>query len=247
MKTFNVLSVATLLAAAATPLTALASDQPGTTADQWKEETSGATGINGSPDAGQILAHANLTRGAGPLNFLTGTLVNNRDVDLYCISISNPAAFSATSTADVAGYNGLWLFNSTGHAVAGYLGDGSMGHTIATIGAGAATGATPGLFYLAVTRSDFGFGSVDQFPLSATNASLFNTATNSSGPYGAMGPNPSVTDPLDHWNANPSPGFDLFNTPYTITLTGAGYHTTPAPGACALLGLGGLALSRRRR
>ncbi len=238
MKIVKMISVAMLLAGAAP---AFASDQPGTAVDQWKEETSGATGNNGSPDAGQILAHANLTRGDGGLTTLTGKLVNTRDVDLYCISITNPANFSATASADFVGYNGLYLFDSTGRAVAGYLGDGSLGHTIATLAPGSAASAAPGVFFLAVTRSDYGFGAVDQWPLTSTNAAMFLAG------FGAVGPNPAVTDPLDHWNANPAPGFGLFDSPYTITLTGAGYHTTPTPGASAVLGLGGLLAARRRR
>ncbi|HVU64596.1 MAG TPA: hypothetical protein VHC70_11510 [Phycisphaerales bacterium] len=243
MRVIKVLPVAMLVASAAP---AFASDQLGTAADQWKEEMSATVLVDGSPDAGAFLADANLTRGAGALNTITGTLVHTRDVDMYCVSIANTAAFSATASADVAGYTGLWLFDSTGHAVAGYLGDGSTGHTIATLAAGSAASASPGLFFLAVTRNDFGFGSSDQFPLSAGGSSLF--LTSQAGPYGAVVPDPGVTDPLDHWNSNPTPGFfDLFNNPYTITLTGAGYHTTPAPGACALLGLGGLMAARRRR
>jgi MYXO-CTERM domain-containing protein len=43
---------------------------------------------------------------------------------------------------------------------------------------------------------------------------------------------------------NPS---QMFAQAYTLTLTGAGYHTTPAPGAAGLIGLGGLLAARRRR
>jgi uncharacterized protein (TIGR03382 family) len=60
--------------------------------------------------------------------------------------------------------------------------------------------------------------------------------------YGPLSP----TSVLTSWE--PFAGAFLpFNFNYTITLAGAGYSTTPAPGAAGLLVLGALVMFRRRR
>ena len=117
MNRMKLLPVATLLAAAAT---AFASDQPGTAADRWKEEFSAGTTVNGTTDAGHLIATANLTRGAGPLNTITGTATAaanvSLDADLYCIRITDPANFSAVVAGGTDSM--IALFDSAGHGIA---------------------------------------------------------------------------------------------------------------------------------
>lgn len=232
----------TLLAAAGN---AFASDQPGTTASQWFEEFSG--GLNGGllGDAGQFLPpnpdQGNLTRGAGPLTEIRGRLVFTRDVDLFCINITDPASFTATMPGSAGiGDSVLYLFDTAGHGIAANDNDPAGG-----IGA-KLTGAfvpAPGLYFLGASRISVGFGSVYQSPLNGAGAPMFPQSPNNVE-YGPI----SAADVLTGWSNNPTPGFgDLFNFNYTITLTGAGYHQVPASSAGLVLALGGLAATRRRR
>lgn len=218
---------------------AMASDQPGTLAWQWFEENSG--GINGNPDAGQVIGMENVTRGASDIGLtqLKGTLVNNRDVDLYCINITDPAAFSATSSANTFGFNGLFLFTANGSAVAGFHGDSTSGTAMLPVGSAAAAG--PGHFLLAVTRNDSPGFQPPQYPLDAAGLQMFASGS-------GLVPVTPGAGTLASWSSNPSPGFgSLFNTNYTVALTGCDYCAIPTPGAFALLGLGGLTALRRRR
>ena len=64
----NLLSIAMLIAAAATPFSAFASDQPGAAASQWKEELTNnefkpdnVTLSNGNPDSGRFITNFNAT------------------------------------------------------------------------------------------------------------------------------------------------------------------------------------------
>lgn len=222
---------------------AMASDQPGALASQWFEEFSG--GADHATDAGNMIASANLTRGEGPLTEIRGSLVNTRDVDVFCIQITNPASFSAVvpGTGGTQDTN-LMLFNPAGNGIA--FNDNNPNG----IGVGSALSSTftanltPGLYFLAINRNDVsGFGSNFDYPLSTNNTQMFAPAlrTDEVGPVNAA-------DVLGGWSFQPAPGFgNLFNYNYTITLTGAGFHQLPAPGALALLGLGGIVAGRRRR
>lgn len=222
------------------PAAAYASDQGGTTPDQWKEEFSG--GINGATDAGQTLPTANLTRGAGPLNRITGTFQFTRDVDMYCIYISDPANFSA-------GFSGgtdtnLALFDTLGRGIA-FNDNNPAGGNAGKLSNAFTAALAPGLFYLAANRND-SFGGIYNYPLDAGNNPIFNALgnppPNRNVEYGPN--NPAAT--LDHYSYQIT-GFEGFNSNYTINLTGASYHQLPAPSAAALLGLGGLMAARRRR
>lgn len=219
---------------------ALASDQPGTTADQWKEELSGVTAVEHTTDAGKFPSEANLTRGGGPLNRITGQLVRLRDVDMYCIAITDPTAFSATTSG--TNDTNLALFNLDGTGIAFNDNDPTGGNDSRLTNLFTAS-LPPGLYFLAINRNDaFGPG-VFNYPLSGTSP-MFHTLppTVRNVEYGPNNP----LAPLTSWNYN-STGFEPFNYTYTITLTGAGYHQLPAPGAALLLGLGGLCAARRRR
>lgn len=244
------LLAAALLAGVAAP--AFASDQPGTTADQWKEEFSAASTVSGVNDAGNMPAFANLTRGAGPLNRITGQFVLTEDADMYCIYITNPTSFSATTTGTGnSSDTNLALFTTAGVALT-FNDNVSTTSTRSTI-----TGVnvpTAGLYFLAISRNDVGFGNAKYtrpadflgdriFP--GLNQGIAGGGTADPlrvGEYAPLVPGTVIAG----WDAGAG-GFPLFNANYSIVLTGAEYHMLPAPSAAALMGLGGLVGLRRRR
>jgi uncharacterized protein (TIGR03382 family) len=182
---------------------------------------------------------------------------------VYCITITDAANFSAI-TSSQQDFN-LSLFDANGLGVA--FNDNrtdSLTSTAARLiangldAAGAPVGIpglTNGTYFLAISRND-----------GAATARRFSRPLNSSGNliFPGMAQNGNeATDPLfptRRLDLGPTPpatalaGWELiatvaapFGTGYTITLTGAGYHMIPTPGASALLGLAGMGMLRRRR
>ncbi len=253
MNRMKLLPVAMLLAAAGP---AFASDQLGTAADRWKEEHTAGSTVNGTIDAGHVIATANMTRGAGPLNTITGSCSAaanvSLDADLYCITITDPTNFSAV----VAGGTDscLALFDSAGHGIVfndnrtdSLTSNGALLTSLFT------SGLTPGgTYYLGIGRTNGNTNATIQYtrPLDAAGNLMFPGDPGLQAPddlvrraeYGPTSP----TSVLTSWEAFAGSSLP-FNFSYTITLTGAGYSTTPAPGAAGLLGLGALAAFRRRR
>jgi uncharacterized protein (TIGR03382 family) len=240
----NLLSAA-LITMAGAP--AFASDQNGTTYDQWKEElTNPDPVLHGNPDAGDMPATANLTRGEGGLNKITGQFVRTDDADMYCIRILDPMTFSATTTgAGNSSDTNLALFTLSGVGIT-FNDNATSSTTRSTI-----TGQfvpSPGLYMLVISRNDVGFGGATfTRPLNSLGDLIFP------GPAQGVNGTPRVGefqptvagDALAGWET--AAGFQLFNATYSIALTGADYHMLPAPGTAALLGLGGLVGLRRRR
>lgn len=250
MNRMNLLQIATMLAAAAP---AFASDQPGTAADRWKEELTAPVPQHAT-DAGFLGSTANLTRGAGPLNTITGTcsaVANvSLDADMYCITITNPTTFSATVAGGTDSV--LALFDAAGHGIA-FNDDRtdsatSRGAQITSL----FTASLPaGTYFLGIAlQTTSGANVAFNRPLDAAGGLMFPgqpqlTPTDNivrRAEYGPLSP----TSVLTSWEPYPSTSLP-FTFNYTITLTGAGYHTTPAPGAAGLIGLGALAAFRRRR
>ena len=241
-----------LLAAGAIALAApaFASDQPGVAGNAWKEEGSGGVNYTGAipTDAGQYpigyvtTDKANATRGEGPLNTITGTLTFTQDVDMFCIAITDPAGFSALVSGNgFAGSPNIALFDTQGHGIA--FNDNNPANNSSTQSrlTNLFTASQPaGLYFIAVSRND---GSVLNYPFNAAATTMFPTSP-ANVEYGPINP----TDVLTSWqNPGGGGGFQLSNFNYTITLTGAGFHQLPAPGAAGLLAMGGLVAMRRRR
>jgi MYXO-CTERM domain-containing protein len=252
MKRMNLLPIATMLAAAAP---ALASDQLGTAATQWKEELT-APAPQGATDAGFLVSTANMTRGAGPLTTINGTCSGaaniSLDADVFCITITDPTNFSAV----VAGGTDscLALFDSAGH---GIVFNDNRTDSLTSNGAALSSLFTSGLtaggtYYLGIARTNGSTNASISYtrPLDFGGSLMFPGDPSGQAPndlvrraeYGPLSP----TAVLTNWEPFAS-GFLPFNFGYTITLTGAGYSTTPTPGATGLLGLGALAAFRRRR
>ena len=243
---------------------AVASNQPGTAYDQWFEQDNPSApnhayySSNGFyPYTGSSIANANMTAGAGSLDTIGGPsttqnacLNNNSCVNMYCVTITNPATFSVTCNQAPSNAD-LFLFKANGTAVAGYTSWGNSGFgpfPAATLAAGVAVGAfnAGDIAYIAITRDNS--ASEYNHPLNAEGQQIFPLFN------GAVLPDPTVTDhvlaPTEAKGVNftdTDTGFALFTQSYTLTLTGAGYSTTPTPGAGAILGLGGLVALRRRR
>lgn len=214
---------------------ALASDQPGTAANQWVEEATNGTDFAGRPDSSTMPGDGlnNITRGAGPLEIINGSQFTPHEYDVYQISISDEANFSAS----VGGYtNGnpnffLTLFDSSGSAVA-------FNNDFAALSLSSAHVDANGLYYLAV-------GGRTQMYATQFGEFLFDFAQ-PAGEHAAVATASGESMPTQ-LVATSLPSRFTGNRAYTISLTGAGYATVPTPGALALVGLGGLVAMRRRR
>jgi hypothetical protein len=149
------------------------------------------------------------TVGSASLTTIQGTIHDpDVDVDVYCIDITNPSAFSAVTSGSVDTTN-LFLFDSNGSGVAHDGGD------------DLASGSNPG--YQASLTSQF-VGLPGSYHLAVSHAGIdaknggseiwLDTPTSENAPNGAGAPGP-----VTGWSV---PGFGS-GGPYTIALTGAAY------------------------
>jgi len=177
-------------------------------------------------DASQLLPGQDT--GIGALSFITGSLSGNADVDLYAITITDFANFSATVGVTAGFDSQLFLFNAAGFGIVSN--DDVIGGGTSAITAGTVT--SNGLYYIAISSYNLDPTSSggNIFPNSPFTAQLLPT-----GAGGAFA--------LSGWTGF---GSSLTNA-YEIRFTGAERAIVPTPAAAALLGLGGLAAFRRRR
>jgi uncharacterized protein (TIGR03382 family) len=225
-------------------------------------------------DAGEFLSDANLTAGEGALTTIkgymssfqrpqaTGGTLRSLDADVYCITITDAANFAAFTSSQQDFVLALFDMNGVGVAFNDNRTDSATSIASRLIANGldvngnpvGIAGLTNGTYFLGVSRNDGG-----------TAARRFSRPLNAAGNLIFPGPPQGSADadplfPLRRADLGPSaPATALaswelfataaapFTTAYTITLTGAGYHQLPAPGASALLGLAGLGALRRRR
>lgn len=189
-------------------------------------------------EAGETLATANVTTGAGPLTTIRGTLIDKAgsegapttkpvtpdgpigsspvdDIDLYQIFIPNTAAFSVTVSSNLSVDNDsqLYLFDSAGNQVL-FNDDRTLGDAFPQFDLGALTGPA-GIYYLGFV--------------------LYHT-------------DPVLNPTLTSWNRSPAP----FQTgPYELTLTGANPavdQVVPEPSGMVIAGLlSALLIHHRRR
>ena len=181
-------------------------------------------------DAG-ALAPGQETVGSGPLTSILGVLEGNNArgadfEDVYCIRITDPMNFRATTIGGAAFDTQLSLFDAMGNGIA--FNDDSSG--LQSLITNAFTAALPaGVFALAIS----GF---DHDGLDAGGLEIFADT-----PFGGERGPTAGRGPLASWG-----GIGSIGT-YSITLVGAEFCNIPTPGAAALAGLGGLALLKRRR
>lgn len=177
--------------------------------------------------------------GTGPLTRIDGSLTSaDFDPDLYCIQITDPTNFSATTVGSGLVDLSLWLFDSSAFGV---IHDGADDN-----GAGPNFGyqasltnafvTTPGTYFLGVSR-----GGIDAE--NSTSEIWLDMPTIESAANG-----PGAPGPLTGWSF---PGFGLDSSTYEIQLTGASFHGIPEPGTSSLLvagiSLAGIVNSRRPR
>jgi hypothetical protein len=186
-----------VVAAALLTMTAVAAGP--TLAQTWTE-----TG-----DAGDAVASAQSTTGAGALTQITGSLQFNSDVDLFCVEVSDPQTFSASLQCVMAADPSIWIFAPSGLGLAHNDVCMFSGKTIPPGFVGSGT------CYVAVTQAG-------RQAYSAGGAMwqtfLFTGARAPDGP-GAGGT-------LLSWSGGgPLPGV----TPYILNLTGASYCGSAVP------------------
>lgn len=202
-------------------------------------------------DAGDIISGVQNTVGTGPLTTISGATSTSDTVDAYCITITNPADFYATAAsvidplASVTWDTRLWLFDSSGNVLLGNDDTFSDGLQSTLSDPGTFTGLTgggvnPTASGISLTAGDYilVISGYNYDALDASGSAIITL----SGLFSELhGPN-AGTGPLASW------GGTLFGSgSYTLALNGATYCQVPAPGALALLGLVGLAGTRRRR
>jgi hypothetical protein len=195
---------------------------------------------NEAGDAGDMPGTAQTVAGAGALTDIFGAVSVTSDADIYRIRIANPAAFSATTNLLTGTMTDttLYLFNLDGTGIA-KNDDVSGSNFLSDLPAGNAlySSLAPGDYYLAV--AGFAFAPFYVNPPS-TIADLIFDVNNFTG---VIGPQAGAAGmPILGW-ANAG----MYDSgTYHVTLTGAEF-VVPAPASLALLGLGGLVATRRRR
>ena len=210
--------------------------------------TSRAATYTETGDAGDLPATAQIVTGptSTSLDSITGSLTLTTaisDGDMYQIFISNPAAFSASDTAFIQGYNNfdsqIFLFNAQGIGVVAND-DAASGGSQSSIAAGSISGSQIGVYYILIDGSS-------RYPVSSGGLIFPNLTDGTTDPTGTYGP----TGPGGAQAISSYTGSSNEAGAYRIALTGAQFVVVPEPGSVAfmLAGTAGVALTvlRRRR
>jgi len=164
---------------------------------------------NEAGDAGDVPWTVQAPIGLYALNQINGSLQFDADVDLYCIEVLNPPAFSASLQCLMAADPSIWIFHFTGQGVTHNDVCAGGGKTIPTGIVGFGT------YYVAVAP----FGRQAQ----SSGGDIWQNAL-FTGPRAPDGP--GVGNNLIGWSgAVAIPGV----VPYTINFTGASYCGTAVP------------------
>lgn len=160
-------------------------------------------------DAGDTVASAQSTSGAGALTQITGALQFDSDVDLYCVDVQDPHAFSASLQCVMAADPSIWVFLPSGLGAAHNDVCALSGKTIPSGFVG------PGTCYVAVTQAGR--------QAYSTGGAMWQSFL-FTGPRLPDGPGAGGT--LSYWSGGGAlPGV----TPYVINLTGATFCSAAVP------------------
>lgn len=203
-------------------------------AQSWNES------LNGGGDAGDLAGTAQLVSGSGSLTSIVG-LFGANDVDLYIVRVVDPTNFLATTVGGTSLDTQIWLFDMAGMGIAHNDDSPSGGLQSRLQGAdvfstGAFAGSTIASMLVAGQNYIVGVSRYNRDPQDSTPAAIF-----ANSPFNGIHSRSGTAGALAGWVGSTSAS----TAAYTITLAGVEY--VPAPGAAALLGLGGLLISRRRR
>jgi MYXO-CTERM domain-containing protein len=189
-------------------------------------------------DAPQFPVPGQMTIGSGPLTTITGNLDIDTDVDMYCIVVTDPNAFGAQVVTDggTLSDSQMFMFDSNGFGVD--HNDDNVGFLSGIYSLGPAAGTVPPVALVAGAHYGLAVTSYNNDPVDAAGGLLW-----ANSPFGDQtGPDgPAAANPIAGWTGSGNTGT------YTITLVGATFCAVPAPGAAALMGIGGLLAIRRRR
>ena len=181
-------------------------------------------------DAGELVGTAQVPVGAGALVNINGIL-NGQDADLYCVVVTDPHAFMASTSAANGGGAGfdsqLFLFNTNGTGITMDDDDPAGGLQSTVTGLGSLTAGQTILV---------GISEYDRDPLNAAGAQMWLD-----GPFNQERFVDGAGGVLSGWDANGDTGGE-----YRIALRGATY-CVPEPASMVALTLGALGLIARRR
>lgn len=180
-----------------------------------------------SGDADNLPGAAQSTVGPGPLTSITGTLPTESDVDMFRISITDNATFTAaiTSLTTFADAD-IWLFDANGFGISAT--------NLVSAGVAKVTGANVpanGDYFLAIS-SDMA-AAIN--PPGAMWLPAYHQDVAPNGPGAALA--------ITSWV-----GASVNNTTaYTVLLTGAEFSSVPEPGSLALLAAAPCLMLLRRK
>lgn len=184
------------------------------------------------PDAGELVATAQVPAGSGPLGAIIGSL-SAGDVDLYRIRVEDWSLFSASTVNSLTTIDTqIFLFDASGNGIA-YNDDSGGLRSALPAGNTLYSGLTAGDYLIAISQ-------FNRDPRDGNGNFIFGNAF-----AGVFGPEAGAGS-LGSWSGATGGGGD-----YRLDLTGAGYvgGVVPIPTAAGLglLGLGMLAGGRKRR
>jgi FlgD Ig-like domain len=170
-------------------------------------------------DASDITPQA--TSGSGLMNTIIGSFPDSLDVDMYCITVTNPVTFSAR-TSGVTFDTQLFLFDASGRGVV---------HNDDSPVYGTALSRITGQFVTAPATYLLAVSSYNRDPASGASQLIWQDDTN---PIERVPDGPGAPLPVNAWmgDGEPLSGY------YAITLTGANYcPVVPTPVQEAVLTL----------
>jgi hypothetical protein len=151
------------------------------------------------------------TIGAGNLATILGSFIDSLDVDIYCINIVNPPAFSATTDALRWGDTQLFLFDASGRGITHNDDNPALGSRYSRISGGFVPG--PGVYLLAISSYNRDPIGASTFPLWMQNPTFFERPADGSG----------STETVAAWSGTGEAEGGI----YAIALTGAAFCPTP--------------------